>query len=125
TGIFVESHEGRPTKVEGNPEHPASLGATGVHEQYACYELYDASRARTIRKGGGPASWEELLAALAPGARDPAALGRAGSGRGLHFLFEPVGSPLLAKMIARLRDAYPAAEVHFHAPLETGAAWEA
>jgi len=41
TGLLVASRDGRPIKVEGNPEHPASLGAAGVHEQASILQLYD------------------------------------------------------------------------------------
>lgn len=52
-GILVESHEGRPTKIEGNPLHPASLGKTDVHAQAAILELYDPDRSRVPKKAEG------------------------------------------------------------------------
>src|SRR5688572_14459476 len=51
-GILVESHGGRPTKVEGNPDHPDSLGATGVYEQALTLGLYDDDRGKEIRRNG-------------------------------------------------------------------------
>jgi hypothetical protein len=45
TGLVVESHAGRPTKIEGNPDHPASLGAAGIYEQASILQLYDPHRA--------------------------------------------------------------------------------
>src|SRR6476661_7228858 len=54
SGLLVESHEGRPTKVEGNPEHPETLGATTAFEQAMILSLYDDDRAKQIRRGGEP-----------------------------------------------------------------------
>ncbi len=80
-GLIVESHEGRPTKIEGNPAHPASLGAAGVFEQAAVLQLYDPSRAGALRMRGRDASWESFCAAFSQPRTD--------GGEGLRFLLPP------------------------------------
>src|SRR3984957_6124243 len=84
TGLVVESHEGRPTKAEGNPLHPASLGALGAFEQAGGLSLYYPARARAITRDGVPATWRAILAEIA---KAPA------NGRSVHVLLEPTSSP--------------------------------
>src|SRR6266478_3482747 len=62
-GVLVESHEGRPTKIEGNPEHPSSLGATDVFAQAAVLDLYDPDRGKTTISMGELGTWESFQAA--------------------------------------------------------------
>jgi molybdopterin-containing oxidoreductase family iron-sulfur binding subunit len=114
TGLLVESHEGRPTKVEGNPDHPASLGATGVLEQASILQLYDPHRATGVRARRQPATWRRLADALSP-----ASLGsRVGSrGDGLHLLIGPTSSPLEREWLQRVLERYPAASLHVYSPL--------
>ncbi|WP_437668703.1 Fe-S-cluster-containing hydrogenase [Sorangium sp. So ce131] len=108
TGILVENHEGRPTKVEGNPEHPASLGATGVHEQASVLALYDQHRARAARRGATPAAWQAFVEQFGGPRGD--------RGAGLRFILKPTGSPLVADLIGRVLARHPAARFTFYAP---------
>ena len=66
-GLLVESHLGRPTKIEGNPEHPASLGATDPYHQASVLTLYDPDRSQTVTHLGKTRTWDDALAAAADG----------------------------------------------------------
>jgi len=118
TGLIVESHDGRPTKIEGNPDHPASLGAAGIHQQAAVLQLYDPNRARTLRVGRKRATWQSVVASLSP-ARLSRRVGQRGAG--LRILLEPTASPLVARMLARVHERYPDARVYFYSPLASSA----
>ncbi|KFE64770.1 4Fe-4S dicluster domain-containing protein [Hyalangium minutum] len=104
-GLVVRSHEGRPTKVEGNPEQPESLGAAGAHEQASLLGLYDPHRARVVRHQGEPVSRAALFSWLIERAQ------RNDGGAGLRLLVEPSASPLWADTYARLLERYPRAKV--------------
>ncbi len=107
-GVLVESHLGRPTKVEGNPDHPASLGATSVLSQASVLDLYDPDRARTITYRGDPRSWEAFLHALST-TLEPV---RARRGEGFRILTETVISPSLGDRIQAVLEALPEARWH-------------
>jgi molybdopterin-containing oxidoreductase family iron-sulfur binding subunit len=121
TGLLVESHEGRPTKVEGNPAHPSSNGSSGALEQASVLSLYDPSRARGAHHNGAPQSFTDFVAALGPAGPLRAGLGKAGEG--LHVLMEPTSSPTTIGQLERLGALYPRAKVHFYTPLARDAAW--
>jgi MoCo/4Fe-4S cofactor protein with predicted Tat translocation signal len=108
TGLLVESHEGRPTKIEGNPEHPGSLGATDVFAQAAILGLYDPDRVQTLTHIGEIRPWSAFLGAMnaALTAQKPL------NGAGLRILTESVSSPTLAAQIRDLLSRFPAAKWH-------------
>jgi len=117
TGVVVTSSDGRPTKIEGNPSHPDSLGAAGIWEQAALLDLYDPGRLQTIHRGPGALSRAGLIAHL----RAQALRHDADQGQGLHLLMGPSTSPLLARMIDRFRARFPRATVHAYRPVDRGA----
>ena len=106
--VLAENHMGRPTKLEGNPEHPASLGATGVITQAAILELYDPDRSRTIVNLGEVKTWSAFLAALQAAMNTQRMIG----GQGLRILTEPVSSPSLIAGMEQLLAAMPQAKWH-------------
>src|SRR5438876_647367 len=120
TGVLVESHMGRPTKVEGNPEHPASLGATDVFAQASVLTLYDPDRSKVAILNGRIGSWSDFLDAMATARQ--AHLRRKGAG--LRILTETVTSPTLAGQLHSLLAQLPAAKWHQYEPVGRDAARE-
>ena len=60
-GVLACSHEGRPTKIEGNPDHPDSLGATNVFMQASILDLYDPDRSQVVLHNGAPSDWSSFI----------------------------------------------------------------
>src|SRR6185503_14827182 len=112
TGVLVESHLGRPTKIEGNPEHPASLGATDAAMQASVLTLYDPDRSQTVTRDGHIDGWGNFIAVLTK-ARESAG---ARKGAGIRILTGTVTSPTLAKQIQDFLAAMPEAKWHQYDP---------
>ncbi len=107
-GVLAESHEGRPTKLEGNPEHPSSLGALDMHTQAETLNLYDPDRSQSVYRNGNISSWVNFMAVLLTTRAEHAARG----GAGLRLLTPPVNSPTLASQIQEFLKAMPQAKWH-------------
>lgn len=114
TGLLVESHEGRPTKIEGNEKHPASKGATNAYHQASVLGLYDPDRSQTVTYREQPRSWEALVEVLRnrlnPG-------GKRGNGSGVAILAETIGSPTLLAQKDEFLSAYPEAQWFTYEPV--------
>ncbi|TAK13948.1 MAG: 4Fe-4S dicluster domain-containing protein [Acidobacteria bacterium] len=106
--LLAENHMGRPTKLEGNPDHPASLGATDVFSQASVLNLYDPDRSRVIKSRGEIKTWSGFMAALqnAMGAQ------RAMNGASLRILTEPISSPSIVAQITELTSGLTDAKWH-------------
>jgi MoCo/4Fe-4S cofactor protein with predicted Tat translocation signal len=111
--VLVESHMGRPTKIEGNPDHPASLGATDALTQASVLELYDPDRAQVITFRGEVRSWGNFLTAM----QGAAASQQTRGGAGIRFLSGPVTSPSLAEQMATVLREHPQASWHQWEPV--------
>ncbi|MGI8430964.1 MAG: TAT-variant-translocated molybdopterin oxidoreductase [Chthoniobacterales bacterium] len=112
-GIIATSTEGRPTKIEGNPDHPASLGATTIWAQADVLDLYDPDRAQILTQGNAGATWGGFLERL------NVALGhqRKSNGAGLRFLTQTTTSPTLAAQFQAIAQRFPGARWHQWDPL--------
>ncbi len=107
-GVLVESHEGRPTKIEGNPDHPASLGSTNAFVQASVLNLYDPDRAQTVTYAGELRTWSSFLDSAEA---DAAAL-KTTNGAGFRILTGTITSPVLAEQLQALLKQYPQAKWH-------------
>ena len=113
TGLLVESHMGRPTKVEGNPSHPASLGAANVFAQACVLTLYDPDRAQVVIYRGRIGDWSTFLTSMDQKRADLLAL----KGAGLRILTGIVTSPALTDQIRSVLAQFPQAKWHQYEPL--------
>jgi molybdopterin-containing oxidoreductase family iron-sulfur binding subunit len=111
SGLLVESHMGRPTKVEGNKEHPGSLGGTDVFSQCSTLGLYDPDRSRIVVYDGRLSTWEIFSSAMSNAAGSLPM-----TGAGLSILTETVTSPSLAAQIKNVMARFPQAKWHQYEP---------
>lgn len=116
-GVHAIAVDGRPIKIEGNPLHPGSLGATDLFAEAAILDLYDPDRSRTVtERVNGIASWDMVERALS----GPLATVQRVRGRGLHLVTGRITSPTLARQIEGLLHALPEAAWHVHEPVDDG-----
>lgn len=111
-GVLARCREGRPIKLEGNRDHPASLGGTGPREQAVIRDLYDPRRALDLTEGGEPRELSQLCRALA-------AIPRAAS---LRLLLPRTSSPLRDQLLTELVRVRPRTRLCLLGPgFDTGA----
>jgi Fe-S-cluster-containing dehydrogenase component len=117
-GLLVTCHDGRPTKIEGNPEHPASRGAADLLTQAAVLDLYDPDRAREPSKAGFKKSFAEVDAMFGKLVSEYAAT----QGAGLHVLMQPTNSPSVLRLRETVTQRMPSVRFHVYSPLNESAA---
>src|SRR5579863_10253368 len=118
--ILVESHLGRPTKIEGNDQHPASLGGTDIFAQAHILGLYDPDRSQSVMSMGDQRSWQSFLTAI----RGPLSAQKALQGAGIRILTPTISSPTLADQLRNFLKIYPQAKWHVYEPINRDNALE-
>jgi MoCo/4Fe-4S cofactor protein with predicted Tat translocation signal len=111
--LLVESNLGRPTKIEGNNLHPASLGGTDVFAQASILGMYDPDRSQAITHLGDVASWAEFVKEI----RGPLVVQKALSGAGIRILTQTISSPTLKDQMQAFLAMYPQAKWHVYEPV--------
>ncbi len=112
-GLLAESHMGRPTKIEGNPEHPLSLGGSDVYAQASVLGLYDPDRSQVVRSAGEIRPWSAFLETL----RDAMEAQRPKKGAGIRILTGTVTSPTLIDQLITIGTEFPGARWHEYEPI--------
>ena len=113
SGLLVTSYDGRPIKIEGNPEHPINRGATDAWAQASVLELYDPDRSRHVMHNNQASSWDNFSS----WAKSHFAALREADGNGLCILSEATASPSVLDMKRRLLEAMPNAKWYEYEPL--------
>ena len=111
--LLVESHLGRPTKIEGNAQHPASLGGTDIFGQASILGMYDPDRSQSVVSMGDQRSWQSFVTAI----RGPLRAQKALQGAGIRILTPTISSPTLADQMGNLLKIYPQAKWHGYEPV--------
>ncbi|MCB1742713.1 MAG: 4Fe-4S binding protein, partial [Gammaproteobacteria bacterium] len=112
-GVLATSLDGRPIKIEGNPQHPASRGATDVFSEAALISLYDPDRSQAPRRGDLLSTWNAFASAL----HQRLETEQAREGEGLRLLTSRITSPTLQRQIDAFLTRYPRARWHAYTPL--------
>ncbi len=111
--LLVESHLGRPTKIEGNEQHPASLGGTDIFAQASILGMYDPDRSQSVVSMGDQRSWQSFVTAI----RGPLSAQKALQGAGIRILTPTISSPTLADQLRNFLKIYPQAKWHVYEPV--------
>jgi MoCo/4Fe-4S cofactor protein with predicted Tat translocation signal len=111
--VLVESHLGRPTKIEGNDKHPASLGGTDIFTQAAILGMYDPDRSQTITHLGDVDSWSAFVHDI----KGPLAVQKNLGGAGIRILTQTISSPTLADQLRAFLKIYPQAKWQVYEPV--------
>jgi len=119
-GVLVESHMGRPTKIEGNPDHPGSRGGTDAFTQASILALYDPDRSQIVLNEGRVSTWSDFAARIG-NARTGLLTTK---GAGLRILTKTVTSPTLGAQIHSLVSQFPGAKWHQWEPCSADSARE-
>ncbi len=112
-GLLVEAHEGRPTKIEGNPSHPASLGATSRQHQASILDLYNPERSQVPLKDGRASTWDAFWKEANP----LFASLKQNGGEGLCFLSGYTASPSFREMRDYAAQTFPKAKWFVYEPV--------
>ncbi len=114
--VLVESHMGRPTKIEGNPEHPASLGSTDATTQASVLGLYDPDRSQAVTYQHEITTYRTFLAKFTDQLREQDKK----QGAGIRILTETITSPTLGAQLKEIQKRFPAAKWIQYEPLGSG-----
>jgi molybdopterin-containing oxidoreductase family iron-sulfur binding subunit len=104
---------GRPTKIEGNDQHPASLGGTDIFAQASILGMYDPDRSQSVTSMGDQRSWQAFLSAI----RGPLSAQKPLQGAGIRILTPTISSPALADQLRNFLKIYPQAKWHVYEPI--------
>ncbi len=121
TGLLAKSVMGRPIKLEGNPKHPASLGATDLLAQASILTFYDPERSQVVFNGSNQSTWANFVTNIGPQMEQI----KAANGTGLAFLTEATSSPTFAALMERLLADLPNATWYQYEPLARDNAFRA
>jgi MoCo/4Fe-4S cofactor protein with predicted Tat translocation signal len=111
--LLVESHLGRPTKIEGNDRHPATLGASDIFMQGSLLTMYDPDRSQSVTELGDQRSWQAFLNAM----KGPLTAQKALQGEGIRILTPTISSPTLSDQLRSFLKIYPQAKWHVYEPV--------